>query len=167
VCGSVDSHFICGVSSIDQRLVMMLELGRLIEQTTHDAPVADAEPAASTSLFDRLGGTAAIDASVDLFYSKVMADPSISHFFKGTDLEAQKKMQRNFLSLAFGGPNRYSGRGMRAVHAPAVADGLSGKHFDAVIGHLRSTLADLHVPTPLIAEATGIAESVRADVLGQ
>lgn len=167
VCGSVDSHFICGVSSIDQRLVMILELGRLIEQATSDAPVPDAAPAEAASLFDRIGGTAAVDASVDLFYAKVMSDPSISRFFANTDLEAQNKMQRSFLTLAFGGPNRYSGRGMRAAHAPAVADGLSAVHFDAVIGHLRSTLTELTVPAPLITEVLAIAESVRADVLGR
>ena len=167
VCGSIDDHFIRGVSSIDKQLVMILELGRLIDQANSDPVPVEPTSAGEESLFDRIGGDAAVDASVDLFYSKVMADPSINHFFGGTDIAAQKRMQRSFLALAFGGPNRYTGRGMRAAHADAVAAGLSGEHFDAVMGHLGATLNELKVPAELIQEAAAIAESVRADVLGK
>ena len=40
-----------------------------------------------STLFERLGGGAAIDATVDLFYSKVLADDRIKHFFEGVDME--------------------------------------------------------------------------------
>ena len=33
------------------------------------------------SLYERIGGEAAVGAAVDLFYSKVLADQKISHFF--------------------------------------------------------------------------------------
>jgi len=34
VCGTIDHHFISGVSTIDDRLVMLIELGRLIDATS-------------------------------------------------------------------------------------------------------------------------------------
>ena len=35
------------------------------------------------SLFDEIGGEAAVNAAVDLFYRKVLRDPRISSFFDG------------------------------------------------------------------------------------
>ncbi len=77
------------------------------------------------SLFDRLGGAAAVDAAVDLFYRKVLADPTVNSFFDTTDMEGQRAKQKAFLTMAFGGPNNYSGKDLRAAHAPLVAKGLS------------------------------------------
>ena len=34
VCGTIDHHFISGVSTIDERLVMLIELGRLIDASS-------------------------------------------------------------------------------------------------------------------------------------
>ncbi|MEL7028188.1 MAG: group 1 truncated hemoglobin [Pseudomonadota bacterium] len=122
----------------------------------------------SESLFDRLGGGPAVEAAVDLFYEKVLADPLLAPMFEGVDMARQKRKQRSFLTLAFGGPNTYSGAGMRAAHRRLVEEkGLSDDHFDAVMACLGATLADLSVPDPLIAEAAAIAESVRDDVLGR
>ena len=82
------------------------------------------------SLFDRLGGVAAVDAAVDLFYRKVLADPTVNRFFDLTDMEGQRAKQRAFLTMAFGGPSNYTGKDLRAAHAPLVAKGLNETHFD-------------------------------------
>lgn len=66
-----------------------------------------------TSLYKRLGGEASVNAAVDVFYGKVMADDSVNHFFDGVDMEKQIKKQKVFLTLAMGGPNIYSGVGLR------------------------------------------------------
>jgi hemoglobin len=123
--------------------------------------------AESLSLYQRLGGAAAVEAAVDVFYGKVLADPLLQRFFAGTDMQRQRQMQKAFLTLAFGGPNRYSGRGMREAHARPVAAGLGDREFDAVVGHLASTLTGLGVAPAQIAEVAAIAESVRKDVLGR
>lgn len=120
-----------------------------------------------TSLYDRLGGEAAINAAVDVFYGHVVSDERIKHFFEGTDMERLKRHQRSFLTVALGGPNRYSGRTMTAAHARLVERGLDDTHFDAVIENLGATLDELGVPPALIAEAAAIAESTREDVLGR
>jgi len=119
----------------------------------------------SDSLFDRLGGEGAVNAAVDIFYRKVLSDSSINGFFDTTDLAAQHEKQKSFLTMAFGGPNSYTGQDLRAAHAPLVARGLNDSHFGAVAAHLQSTLEELKVPENLIAEVMTIAASTHDDVL--
>lgn len=121
----------------------------------------------TTSLYERLGGEAAVNAAVDIFYRKVLADPSISDFFDTTDMDEQRNKQKAFLSMAFGGPKEYSGKDMREAHAPLVEKGLDDSHFDAVAGHLDATLRELGVADDLIGEAMAIAAGTRDDVLGR
>ncbi len=128
---------------------------------------AEEKPAQSQSLYDRIGGEAAVNAAVDIFYRKVLADDRINHFFEGVDMEKQAAKQKAFLTFAFGGPANYSGKDMRLGHAHLVEKGLNDSHFDAVMENLAATLKELNVPDDLIAEAAAIAESVRNDVLGR
>jgi len=121
----------------------------------------------SQSLFDRIGGEAAVNAAVELFYRKVLEDYRINRFFDKTNMEEQITKQKAFFTMAFGGPNTYTGRDMRDVHARLVKMGLNDSHFDAVMEHLGATLVELNVPADLIGEAAAIAESVRPDVLGK
>ena len=120
-----------------------------------------------TTLYERIGGTAAVKAAVDIFYGKVLADDRIAHFFDGVDMANQNAKQRAFLIMAFGGPNTYSGADMRRGHAHLVARGLDDSHFDAVVENLAATLSELGVGAGDIAEVATIAESVRDDVLGR
>lgn len=119
----------------------------------------------SDSLFEKIGGEAAVDAAVDLFYKKVLADDRISHYFDTVDMDLQRQKQKAFLTVAFGGPNNYSGKDMRAAHAHL--EGLNETHFDAVMENLGATLTELGVPDELIQQAAAIALSTKADVLGQ
>ncbi|KPJ91670.1 MAG: globin [Gammaproteobacteria bacterium SG8_11] len=119
------------------------------------------------SLYDQLGGEAAVNAAVDIFYRKVLADDRINKFFESVDMERQAAKQKAFLTFAFGGPNNYTGKDMREGHAHLVAKGLNDSHFDAVMEHLGATLKELNVPDELIAKAAAIAESTRNDVLGR
>jgi hemoglobin len=122
----------------------------------------------NNSLFERLGGEAAIAAAVDLFYEKVMADERTRPFFAGLDMDAQIKKQRSFMAWAFGGPAEYKGRDLRTAHATLVAErGLSDVHFDAVAQHLKTTLEDLHIQPALIDEVLAIVGSTRAQVLSR
>ena len=119
-----------------------------------------------STLFEKLGGEAAVDAAVDIFYRKVLSDDSISHFFDNTDMDAQRAKQKSFLTMAFGGPNNYTGTDMRTAHAPLVEKGLNESHFNAVAGHLQATLEELNVPAELVSEVMAIAASTKDDVLG-
>ena len=121
-----------------------------------------------SSLYERLGGAAAVDAAVDLFYTKVLADDRIKHFFDGVDMKRQAGHQKAFLTYAFGGSPNYSGKNMREGHKHLVEKmGLNDSHFDAVMKNLGATLTELGVAPDLIQEAAGIAESTRNDVLNR
>lgn len=119
------------------------------------------------ALYERLGGEAAINAAVDIFYGKVLADPSREKFFVGKDTEQLAKHQKAFLTMAFGGPTNYTGRGLNAAHAKLVADGLNDEHFGSVAGHLQATLEELSVPADMITEVMTIAASTQEAVLGR
>ncbi len=120
----------------------------------------------STSLYESIGGQPAVDAAVDIFYRKVLSDDLISGFFDDVDMERQAAKQKAFLTYAFGGPAHYTGKDMRTAHAHLVARGLNESHFQAVAGHLKSTLEELNVPKELIDQVMAIAASTHDDVLG-
>lgn len=119
------------------------------------------------SLYERLGGAGAVNAAVDIFYRKVLADDRVNGFFDNTDMDKQIAKQKGFLTMAFGGPNSYTGKNMRDGHKHLVARGLNDSHVDAIIEHLGSTLKELGVPAADIAEVAAIANSVRNDVLNR
>lgn len=121
----------------------------------------------SESLYDKLGGNAAVNAAVEIFYRKVLADDRINKFFEDVDMEHQATKQKAFLTVAFGGPNNYTGKDLREGHAHLIDLGLNDGHFDAVMEHLSATLKELNVPDELILQAAAIAESTRNDVLGR
>lgn len=125
------------------------------------------ETTANASLFDQLGGVAAVDAAVDIFYRKVLADHRINRFFDNSDMEKQAAKQKAFLTMAFGGPNNYTGKDMRTAHAHLVKMGMDSSHFDAVMEHLVATLNELNVPEELVSQVVNIAESTRNDILGK
>jgi len=119
------------------------------------------------ALYQRIGGSAAVEAAVKLFYEKVIADESLVPFFEGVDMRRQHNMLNDFMSMALGGPNSYSGRTLRAAHKRLVNEkGLGNEHFDAVAGHLVATLKELKVPADMIDEAVSIVGGTRDDVLG-
>lgn len=129
--------------------------------------MSESQEAPSTSLFEQLGGEAAIDAAVDIFYRKVLGDYRINRFFDNTNMEEQAAKQKAFLTMAFGGPNNYTGTDMRNAHSRLVKMGLDNSHFDAVMEHLTATLQELNAPEALINQVTTIAEGARNDVLGR
>jgi hemoglobin len=121
----------------------------------------------SESLFQRIGGAAAVDAAVDLFYRKVLTDPDVMQFFDTTDMDDQRVKQKSFLTMAFGGPHEFTGQDLRTAHAQLVVDGLNDSHFDKVAGHLQATLEELEVDDDAIAEVMAIAGATRDDVLNR
>ena len=116
------------------------------------------------SLYERIGGEAAVNAAVDVFYRKVLADDRINEFFDTVDMEEQHKKQKAFLTMVFGGPNSYSGKDMREAHKHMS---LNEDHFNAVAENLVATLNDLEVPETEINEIVDIALSVKDEVLNK
>jgi hemoglobin len=120
------------------------------------------------SLYERLGGRDAMVEAMHRFYVKVLADEVTRPFFAPLDLVEQARKQVAFMAWAFGGPNEYRGRGLRAAHAPLVEKhGLAEVHFDHVIGHLVDTLGEMGVAPALVEEAREKLVTLRDEVLGR
>jgi hemoglobin len=112
------------------------------------------------SLYERLGGATAIAAVVDGMYAKIFNDAELSEFFKKTDKERQKSMQRKFLTFATGGPSEYDGKSMADAHK---GRGIKDKEFDIVCGHVVSTMKELGVSEALINETAALLLPLRPD----
>lgn len=119
------------------------------------------------TLYERLGGEPAFTVAVDDFYRRMLGDPRVARFFDDVDMEGQIAKQKAFLTYVTGGPAEYSGQDMRTAHADLVQRGLADEHVDVVIEHLGATLTSLGAAPEDVAEVAGLAESVRADVLGR
>ena len=116
------------------------------------------------TLFERLGGLVSIDAAVDGFYERVIADPELSGFFDDVDLRKQRVHQKAFLAMALGGPRRYTGRSLADAHRHL---GINDHHVDLVAGHLAAVLAGLGVSPALIDEVITAVDGLRDHVLGR
>ncbi len=123
-----------------------------------------------STLYEKLGGEAAINLAVDKFYEKVLADERVQHFFAQTDMQKQKEHQKAFMTYAFGGTAQWSGRTMRNAHKELVEKmGLTDVHFDAIAEDLVASLVELEVPQELIDEVVQVVGSPahRNDVLNR
>jgi hemoglobin len=120
-----------------------------------------------SSIYEQLGGAPAIEAAVEDFYRRVLADDELAPFFEDVDMDRQMAKQAGFLTMVTGGPANYTGKDMRRGHAHLVARGIGDRHVDLVIKHLGDTLAGLGVAPELIAQVAAVAESVRNDVLSR
>jgi methyl-accepting chemotaxis protein len=122
----------------------------------------DMSTVSATSLFARLGGAASIDAAVEQFYVRVLADPLLLGFFKKTDMTRMKKQQKAFFTTALGGPAIYKGPEMKRAHARFP---IQEKHFGQVALHLASTLKALGVSKALIAEVMSAVGPLAAAIV--
>ena len=111
-----------------------------------------------------MGGKAAVEAAVDKFYVKVLADKRINHFFEDINMATQHRKQKAFLSAAFGSPVAWKGKDMRRAHEDMT---LTEVHFNAVAENLQKTLEEMKVPQPLISEVMTIAASTKDAVLNR
>ena len=90
------------------------------------------------SIYEQIGGTAAVGATVDELHARVLGDPRLAPYFAGIDLERRRRYLRAYLAAALGSspPAR--------EHAGL---GIAGRDFDRVASHLAGALRTLGVPT--------------------
>ncbi|HEY1052209.1 MAG TPA: group 1 truncated hemoglobin [Prosthecobacter sp.] len=122
------------------------------------------QQARENSLYQKLGGQAAIDAAVEAFYVKVLADERVKHFFDDVSMDKQRRKQKAFLSAALGGPLPWTGKDMRKAHEGM---GLTEGHFNAIAENLIATLKDLKISQELIDQVIAVVATTKDDVLGR
>jgi len=99
------------------------------------------------SLYDRLGGKAAMTAVVDEFVGRVAADNRINHFFAATasnpaQLAAFKGKLVDQICQAAGGPCKYTGKDMKTAHQGM---GITAADFNALVEDLVGALDKFNV----------------------
>jgi hemoglobin len=115
-------------------------------------------------LLDKIGGMAALEAAVDLFYEKILADDELAPFFAKTNMARLKEHQRNFLSLALTEvPEDVNVPEIILIkHSRLFCMGLNETHFDKVAGHLVASLEGLQLRNDYIDEIVAIVVPLRA-----
>jgi hemoglobin len=119
--------------------------------------------ARENSLYQKLGGKAAIDAAVEIFYKKVLTDNRVKGFFDDINMDKQRRKQKEFLSAALGGPLPWTGKDMRKAHQNIP--GLNESHFAAIAENLKATLEELKVSKELIDQVLALVGTTHDDVL--
>jgi hemoglobin len=120
-----------------------------------------------SSIYEQIGGAAAVERAVDIFYRRMLLDERVASYFETVDMDRQRAKQKAFLTMVLGGPNDYTGKDMRTAHAHLVQRGLNDGHVDLVIEHLGATLKELGASDEQVAAVAAIANSVRNDVLSR
>lgn len=115
------------------------------------------------SLYEEIGGGAAVRAAVDRFYEKVWADPDLTSYFETVDRDKLKRHQRAFLGMALGGPDPYAGEKLDRAHSGL---GITHDAFDRVVAHLVSTLEELRVPIDVIHQIGAKLTPLRREIVG-
>jgi len=114
------------------------------------------------SLFEELGGKPAIEAVVTEFYNRVLADNELKGFFDNTDMDKQRRHQTQFISMALGGPNHYTGRSMKAAHDSMQ---INENHFNLVAGHLVETLKSFNISQADIDQVVAKVGPLKDDIV--
>lgn len=117
-----------------------------------------------STVYEQLGGQESIAAVVDDFYVRVLADPELAGFFRGTNMSRLKGMQVEFFSAALGGPEPYTGRTMKDVHR---GRGIGQSHFDAVAKHLIDSLTAAGVPGETVDVIIGAIAPLADDIVAK
>jgi len=114
------------------------------------------------SVYDEIGGDAAVSLAVESFYDRVMADATLSPYFDGMNLHAIKNHQRDFFTVLLDGPEDYDGRSMRNAHAGLH---ITDVVFTRTLEHLAATLDELGVAPPLRDHVLHRIEVMRAAIV--
>lgn len=124
--------------------------------------------APKNSLYDRLGGEAAIRAVVDDFVAVAGSNPKVNFSRSGQYQMSDAKLLQlkaalvAFLSQAFGGPAKYAGKSMKEAHAGMR---ITPAEFDALAADLKAVLEKHKVAKAEIDEVMKVAASTAPDIV--
>src|SRR5262245_45776505 len=133
--------------------------------------VSETPPAKEKSLYDRLGGEAAIKLVIDDFVGRAAGDPKVNFTRKGTALEWKptpenvdhlKKMLVDLVGMVSDGPQKYTGRSMKEAHKGMA---ITQAEFDALAGHLKASLDKFKVPAKEQEELLKVVAGTAPDIV--
>ncbi|RIV27080.1 group 1 truncated hemoglobin [Fibrisoma montanum] len=134
----------------------------------------DDQPAAPSSLYDRLGGKNAISAVVDQFITNVAADPKMKRTFQpllddvGKGNTARVTSLRNNLidqiGQASGGPEKYMGKDMVTAHKGMK---ITDDEFNSLVADLVAALNKFSVPSKEQGELLSVLGGLKGQIVNQ
>jgi len=136
-------------------ILAMTAIGCIVPQT-------QAGQETTKTLYDRLGGKAAITAVVDQFVTNVADDKRINARFSTTDIPRLKKNLVDQVCMASGGPCTYSGRDMTTTHAGMK---ITAADFNALVEDLVASLNKFKVSETEKKELLGILGPMKKDIV--
>lgn len=122
-------------------------------------------PGGPKPLWDRLGGESAVTAVVHDFVALAAPDPRVNFLRDGKytlDAAGVANLERKLVELVSavsGGPLKYTGGDMKAVHAGM---GITDAQFDAIAGDLIAVLKKYKVPKAEADELVAAVASTRS-----
>lgn len=126
-----------------RRLLAASAFALLLSTTPALADEAAPAATATTSLYERLGGTPAINAVVEDFAGRVLPDSRINKKFAKSDPARLVANLKAFVCSATGGPCKYAGLSMKDAHKNM---GVTQGEFGALVEDLVATLDKFNVP---------------------
>ena len=116
----------------------------------------------SATLFEQIGGESAVEAVVDLFYDRVLADALLVGYFGGVEMDRLKRHQQLFIGQALGAKRPFPGRTMKRAHEGLA---VTGAAFDRVVKHLAASLADAGLDEKTIESIAELLLPLKADIV--
>jgi len=119
------------------------------------------------TLFETIGGRFKINAAVESFYKRVIADESLRPFFEGVGLEHLRGRQSMFLAMLLGGKTVYTGKDIREAHEHVRTMGMDASHFEKFLHHFRAALEEVGVQRDKLEQIIKLLNHSRGAVLDQ
>jgi hemoglobin len=113
-------------------------------------------------LYERLGEREGIEAVVDDFYDRLLADEDLGPFFEGSDMEMLRRTQADFLCEAAGGPETYDAAPVREAHLHVPFE---PGHIERAVELLSESLDAFDVPEEDADAVVGAVAQYEADLL--
>lgn len=126
--------------------------------------VSSAAFAADNTLYERLGGKAALTAVVNELWAVASADARINARFAHTNPAVFGGQLVDFLCQASGGPCKYQGQDMKTAHTGMK---LNDAEFNALAEDTIKALDKFKVPAGEKNEVIGLLGSLKGDVVNR
>jgi len=123
---------------------------------------AVAQTSPERTLYERLGGRAAITAVVDDAIANVTADPRIKQRFTNAGPGLTKNLV-DLVCLRTGGPCKYTGADMATAHEGMF---IRDDEFDALVEDMAKSLDKFKVPAREKAESLAILRQMKNSIVG-
>jgi hemoglobin len=115
------------------------------------------------SLYERIGGAEAVSALINGFYERVLQDVELAPFFARVDMHKLRGMQREFFSVALGGPVTYFGKPLAYSHR---GRGIERAHLQRFTEHMLATLRDQQLSERDVSDIIARVNVYSSDILG-